>query len=296
MLISIQLDSFEKYFGFPEAIRLLGRVGFGAFDLSMYSIHHDDPFYGDGWREIAAGWRAASEEARIPCNQAHAPFPTYLPETAENASFNAHIFERIVRSMEAAAYMGAKQIVVHPIHNRDYAENREYLFDANMDFFRALAPYAKRFGIRVALENLYQYRDGHCVDSVCASPEEFARYLDTLADDCFTGCLDLGHCTLCGRRTEDVIRALGASRIGALHVHDNDGTADRHTAPWCGTMRWDEILQALADVRYEGDFTYETDGFFKPLPQVCLEDAARYLQRLAAYMVREIDGKRGAGT
>ena len=38
----------------------------------------------------------------------------------------------------AASLLGAKAIVVHPCQHVPYADNVQYLFDCNMDFYRSL--------------------------------------------------------------------------------------------------------------------------------------------------------------
>ena len=56
---------------------------------------------------------------------------------------------------------------------------------------------------------------------------------------------------------------MGGERIKALHVHDNDFVNDCHTMPMMGEMDWDSITKALADINYSGNFTLESDGFFR---------------------------------
>jgi sugar phosphate isomerase/epimerase len=55
--------------------------------------------------------------------------------------------------------------------------------------------------------------------------------------------------------------------LHALHVHDNDYIDDRHTLPGLGRMDWEEIMKALAEIDYDGDFTYEADNFLVNIPR-----------------------------
>ena len=291
MILCTQTANPGRRIGLPETIRMYARVGYDAYDISIFDVSENNPLYRDGWREYAAELKRIGDEAGIRCTQAHAPFPSYAVEDEKHADYNAHIFDWIVRSMEAAALLGARDIVVHPIQNVPYWDNVEYLFEKNMDFYRSLAPYAKKFGIRVALENMWKTRDGQIVDSTCATPEEFCRYLDTLADDCFTGCLDLGHCGLCGHDAAEMIRTMGAEHIGALHIHDNDFLHDSHTMPYVGKMDWESIMQALADIRFAGSFTYEADSFLSRFPTEYLEDAVTFMQRIGRRMADRIEEK-----
>ena len=181
MRISYTTVDLSRRFGEAGAIRALAAAGFDAFDMAFMDL--SSPMFGEGWRQHTAHLAETARRAGIVCNQAHAPYPTHRAETEENRPYNDRILDHVLRSMEAAAMLGAPCIVVHPWHHRPYAENAEVLFSENMEFYRSLAPYAKAFGIRIAIENMWQRRDGRSgpiVDSVCAPPKELARYLDAL--------------------------------------------------------------------------------------------------------------------
>lgn len=293
MRISTTTNFLTQRFGtLTTAVRMLADAGFDCYDFSVFDVSEMNPLYGENWREHIAEVKAAADAAGIVCNQSHAPFPSSQPDLPKYADYNARIFDRITRAMEGAALLGAKNIIVHPVQHLNYWENQKVLFDANMDFYRSLAPYAKKFGIKVCVENMWQKKDGRIVDSTCATAAEFAAYLDTLADDCFGGCLDLGHVGLCGHDAAQMILDLGASHIGALHVHDNDHYGDQHTIPYNGKMNWPEITAALGRIGYAGDFTYEADNYIKPLPNDFIPDALAFMAKLARHLTARIDAAR----
>ena len=60
-----------------------------------------------------------------------------------------------------------------------------------------------------------------------------------------------------GKNQRRSLNILG-KRVKALHIHDNDGVSDQHLMPFVGTFRWNDFLQALKDVGYEGDLSFET--------------------------------------
>ena len=108
-----------------------------------------------------------------------------------------------------------------------------------------------------------------------------------MADDCFTACLDLGHCGLYGFDAAETIRGLG-HRLGALHVHDNDYQTDAHTAPYLGKMHWDTICEALRDVQYGGDFTLEADNFFNHFPEDLAPSVAKLMHDIGRELIERI--------
>lgn len=289
MLISTDTQIIAARIGMPDAVRVLAAAGFTAYDFSLFDISENNPVFTSKYLPYLKTVKDAAQAAGIVCNQAHAPYPTRKAETDGNAAYNGRIFDIVVRALEASAYLGAKAVVVHPIQHLPYEGNEERLFSMNMDFYRALAPHAKRLGVKIAIENMWQTgKNGVIVDSTCGSAAEFIRYFDTLADDCFTCCLDLGHSFLCGHDTAGMIRRMGGGRIGALHIHDNDGRTDGHILPYHGRMDWDAILAALSDIGYAGDFTYEAHEFVRFLPTEALPAAYRLMADLAAAMIKKI--------
>jgi len=292
MRISTTTDVYGRRHGVAEAIRAIARAGFDCYDFSVFDISEKNPLFQSGWKEYVSALKSVADASGIVCNQSHAPFPSSKMPTPENAAYNDRIFDLITRAMEGAALLGARAIVVHPCQHLDYWDHIEESFRMNMEFYRALAPYAKKFGIKIAVENMWRTRDGKIVDSTCSTSAEFAAYLDTLADDCFTGCLDLGHCGLTGYKAADMIRELGASHIGALHVHDNDHLHDSHTIPFNGKMDWAAITAALGEIGYAGDFTYEADSYLKVLPDDFLDDALIYMAKTARTLCARIDAAR----
>lgn len=291
MRLVTQTDCLAKTFGEEESIRLLAKAGFDAVDLSFFEMLNDDCHWcGDGWMEHAKKLKVIGDECGISFSQAHAPFPSSKGEEP----FDTVIRERIIRSMQAAAITGVKNIVVHPMQHLTYAKNRRELYDMNIKFYRSLIPYCEEFGIRVCLENMWQYDDKrhYIVDSVCAQPEEFCSMLDELDSEWMVGCLDIGHSALSGIEPADFIRAMGKKRLQALHVHDVNYVSDCHTMPFMEKLDWESITEALADIDYEGDFTFEGDHFLYPLPRELRPEGSVLMAKVGRYLIGRIEAKR----
>ena len=75
-----------------------------------------------------------------------------------------------------------------------------------------------------------------------------------------------------------MIRAIG-ERLGALHIHDNDRWKDLHQIPFAGSIDWNEVVKALKDIDYKGEFTLEADSF---LGSYNAENVFEGVQALAA--------------
>lgn len=290
MILTTQTDYLARKFGHERAIEIIADAGFDAIDLSMFDMKNDDSvFMQADYREYAAKLRTLAEGRGLTFRQAHAPFPS----SKADDEYNDMIFARIVRSIEIAGIVGAKTIVVHPMHHLRYTEHADELKAMNMDFYRRLAPYAKAAGVKVALENMWQRNPEtkEILVSACSRTKEFADWIDTLNDDCFTACLDLGHSGLYGFDAAEQIKGLG-HRLGALHVHDNDYQSDAHTAPYLGKMHWDTICAALAEIGYAGDLTLEADNFFNHFPEDLAASAAKFMHDIGRELIERIKAAR----
>ncbi len=288
MLLSTQTDVLGQRHGDEQAIRLLAETGFDAFDFSFFQMFSKQDYWANlpGFREEAARLRAVADQCGIACNQAHAPFASSTGEPGRDEE----IFAAIVRSIEAAAILGAKNIVVHPCQHLPYVTHAKQLKEINMAFYRRLIPYCEKFGIRVAAENMWQWNKpaGRIVDSTCSRPEEFCDYLDTLNSPWIVGCLDVGHTALTDEDLGHFVRTLGRSRLQALHVHDNDLDRDSHTLPFTMKIDFAALTSSLAEIGYEGDFTFEADEFLRHMPQELEPDALGLMHKVGRYLVSQI--------
>lgn len=184
--------------------------------------------------------------------------------------------------------MGAGQIVVHPVQHPDLKLQKQY----NIKLYQELEPIAKKHHIKIALENMwgYSFNMEKIIPNVCSFGRDLGEYYDALDSDSFMVCLDLGHSPLIGQEPQDAIYEL-ESRLHALHVHDNDCVKDLHTFPYQGKFKWDAVMKALADVDYQGDFTYEVFGMlnaYRNEPDI-LEEAYRLLAVTGRNLIRKFE-------
>ena len=295
MILSTQTSNLFARFGADRGIRYFADAGFDAIDYSMFDMVADDcPLNTADPEKFGQELKKKAEAAGLYFNQAHAPFPNWR---AGDEAYNAKMPGRIAQSVRIAGVLGAKVIVVHPIA---YTEQGEAQKAINFDFYRKLAPVAREYGIKIALENMWGYdgRRNYIVPNVCSFGADLAEYYDELNDpEVFTVCLDLGHCGLVGEEPDDAIRVLGRDRLGALHVHDNNYRADNHTVPYDYGMRmnWNAITKALGEIDYAGDFTFEADAFFERFDEDTVGDVVKFMADIGRRLIAKVDAARPKG-
>lgn len=288
MLLSSSHAQFARKMSTEEAIDLMADAGFDAIDFSFHlkSEYHNEETDGEIGKVRFTEWRKRAEARGLVFNQAHAP---------EGSSFTdmdrtVQRFHEIRRAIRNASYLGVPIIVVHPVQHLPYCEAGvpEQLFEMNMRFYSALKPYCEEYGVKIALENMWQQPNGKIDHSTCSRPEEFVRYVDTLNSEWFVACLDIGHAFLVGVDPCELIRALGKDRLRALHVHDVDGIDDLHTLPYFSKIHWDSVCNALREIGYEGDLTFEAGNFVNPLPTELAAPAARFMVATGRHLIDKI--------
>ena len=247
-------------FDYWTAIEMCAKAGFDCIDLNLIENAYAEEFSDENYPETCKKLLEKIKALGLVFNQAHAPFPSL--KWGDDV-YNQKVHSGIVRAIRIAGLLGAEQVVVHPFTIPD----KEKQLEANLAFFNSLAPICREAGTKVAIENMFSRHpyENKIIPGVCNYPEDMIEIYEALDPECFTLCLDTGHCALLKRNPADYPRALTGKRLHALHVQDNVGKDDIHTIPYQGNIDWTAFMQSLADAGYTGDLTFEVGGkLFKP--------------------------------
>ncbi len=256
MKTSTEIGSIAKVVGTHKAVELCGMAGFDAWDFSMFEMHKlmRLPIPGRGklnsarYLKLARELKAIGIDNGMVCNQSHAPFPVRLPEVRSVLKL----------AIECTAEAGGKICIIHPDNNKSAEENAE--------MFLELLPFAKECGVKIATENMWNWNiiKNRSSFAACATSEDFVKHIDTVNDDSFVACLDLGHAEMegSGDGAANMIKALD-HRLQALHIHDNDRIHDSHQIPFSMDIDFEAVVKALKEIDYKGYFTLEADRYMK---------------------------------
>lgn len=255
------------FFDARDSIERCHAAGYRAIDVSFNSVSTGDrPMAGPGWRDWIAAVRAQLRKHEMPATQAHAFF--YGGRGALSAEEIARREGLIRRSIEAASLLGVPWIVVHPVHGKDaQGLAREQVRRMNVEYLRPYAAFAAECGIGIAIENMFS-GNFHTAD-------ELLELIDDLESPAAGICWDTGHANLTQQDQPAAILRMGR-RLKALHINDNRGKQDDHMVPYLGDIRWPEIVAALRESGYEGDFTYEIQNTTKNVPLSLRDQLLRY--------------------
>ncbi len=285
-------------------------AGFEAYDFTMTLNTPECYIFDEDYREKAFALRKEADEIGIVCNQAHSPFPTKCPPdkgytealckqiaaglrrpfpTAgeQEKEYNELIELLICRSIEISGILGARNCVVHPFNY--------FTPERNAEVYALYEETARRAGVRIAVENMWNWdaEKGHCSPAACSDPDSFIRHLQLLDKEVFVACLDVGHAELKGLNTTapEMIYAL-KDRLACLHLHDNDRWRDKHDLPYANDIDFSAVIDALANIGYDGDITFEAESFIPRFEVEFYPQAAKFMYEVGEYIRKKIVEKR----
>lgn len=267
MKLSVENYGLSERFGEYKAAEIIKDAGFDAFDCSYYGNRENEKILGDEYREFAENLRKHLDEIGLECNQAHAPFTLKYDCNDEEERFL-----NITHSIESAAILGAKNIIVHSIAVPKGVDFKEY----NIEYYRKFIPYCEKFGINVAVENLFNVDEKrHCFIGRAGTAKELTELVEAIDSPYITACVDIGHASVTGNEPEDFITDMSSDILKALHVQDTDYLSDTHTLPHLGQLNWDKIMKALKKIGYEGDLTFEILSYIGRFPNELIPEALK---------------------
>ncbi len=230
-------DVFEEGYPAEQAIDRLARLGYEGIDMGFdYWVFEGSPFLSDNYLDWAKSLKARAEEKGIVYTHAHAP---------GNAGS-----EYVGRSIEAAAAIGARYLVVHPIHedkNGKIIDSKLRFLDVNAKAIKKWLPLAKERGVVLVSENILW--------GASKDPRIIAQLVKKVNSPWFGWCYDTGHAYFSGYQPS-VLEDCCVVPL-SLHIQDGDGTGDQHLIPGDGTIDWDAFIDALHAVGYLGDCVME---------------------------------------
>ena len=278
MQLSIEIYTLRKRYGDQKAIEMLSKAGFDCVDYSFYWLDDSDDAISEKYIEHAKKIKRILDANQITCNQAHAPLGYGYVRVFDVSDKE---YQKIVRSMEAAAIMGANSIIIHAVQVPEH----ENLFEYNLRFYKSLEPYAEQFGIHIAIENLWDYDPKRKrIYGRLHTPDILYKMLDALQSPWFIICIDVGHAAMTGYEPEEIIRQFDNKALRALHIHDNDYCADKHALPYTGDFNWNEIMKALKEIDYQGEFTLEIFKFLESVDDDFMEEALKFAEKTGRYL------------
>lgn len=290
MRLSMETLNLGLDYGIKEALRLMKDAGFDAADLTLDKINPDDDLlHRPDMREFAVSLRKYAEEIGIGFAQAHAPFKVQYGDPFD---MSCPAYADVVTSLELCAILGIPHVIVHAIKTPREDINVDYK-EYNRAYYLSLLPYCEKFGIKIAVENLFwkdKLRD--CFFGIFPTPKEMTEFVDSLGSPYFVVCCDLGHAAITGLAPETYIGGMDNRQLLSLHVQDTDFKGDRHILPYEGKQDWDAICRSLAAIDYRGDFSFEILHYIDKYPPELIPAALEFAVKVGRALIARVESYR----
>jgi len=232
--------------------------------------------------------KEAALQNRVEICQMHAPFPIHV-EGRED--INNYLIMVMDKTCAVCQYLGCAALVVHPFTH----PNKEIEKEINLQMYRRMMTSAKKYGVKLCLENMYTNYRGRIMEGACADVREACWYIDTLnaeaGEELFGFCLDVGHAHLMRRNICEYIKGLG-QHLTILHIHENMGNKDSHLIPYTqdnpGGVNWDGFIEGLRDIKYTGTLSFETFHGIDLLPEDVKQEGLRLVSAIGRSFQKKI--------
>lgn len=277
MLLAIESYRAWRAYGIDGGLKAIKEAGFDGVDFSFYWDAAKE-LCGEDYRENAKKIREALDRYGLACNQAHAPFDFLVGMPQDDSCF---AYLSIKRAIEMAGIIGINHIVVHGVAVPEGAVSRASL-DYNYAYFKSFEPLLQSCHVKLAVENLM---------ASCTYPDIWSEMLTRLDSESYVGLVDVGHAWLrAGIQPGDFIRRLEPGYLKGLHIQDTHGierNMDEHLVPFLANIDFDDLIAALKEVGYEGDFTMEAPRFLDfYAKQGLLEPALRFAEEIGRNLIK----------
>lgn len=167
--------------------------------------------------------------------------------SAEDASARNDALDIARREADYARTLGCRDIVVHPVGPGDTRDDafRPANLAASAE---RLARIAEAADVRFLLENMPPSMFGH-------DARLLRRLVDAVDSPHLGLAYDSGHAHI-AKDPVGTVHAMGP-RLWGVHLHDNDGAEDGHYLPGMGTLPFEDVARALAQIGFANTFMIE---------------------------------------
>jgi len=164
----------------------------------------------------------------------HAPFMDMNPGAVDPMVRSATQV-RFRQLLNVAAILKPRVAVFHAAYDRwRYSGRKDVWLDYSIDIWRKVMESASRTGLRVAVENVFD-----------EDPDALRMLIEKIDSPDFGFCFDSGHLNLFSRVPMEQWFASLGKHLVEVHLHDNEGKADRHWAVGKGEIDFDGFFRLM---------------------------------------------------
>lgn len=268
-LVGISIFNLQSVYGVMRALEIAKEIGADAVDFSLdnETSLNKNSIYSKSDEEICEYFnsiRKKADELGLIISQTHGRLRVFFNDPVKDEA----VFRDARIDCMVTKILGAPYTVMHAIATSITGPDAEsgYMHTLYYDTFSKILPYAKQYGVKIAVETMGDAPVYGCCDFFGVL-SEFKKAFDRISaegdnKEYICCCIDTGHVHKAMRfgnpTPQEFIRTMG-SAVKCLHLHDNNTLTDQHKPPKTGDINWDEVLNALDEVGYDGVYNVEVN-------------------------------------
>ena len=270
----IVTDFYGVRISLEDAIRRLSKLGIRDLEIPgwHWAAKQDSPYDLTRHAERVKKLCSLLHDLGMNVQQFHSQF-SLAADTEPNRAAST---EQNIRSIDLAAELGAKALVLHIAGRHDSCRGitDQAIFEANVKTLTAMAEHSENTPVRLAVENLMTDTNRYGCRIA-----ELKELIAAVGSDRIGICLDTGHANVDGLDVPEAVRECGSQLI-AVHIQETCRGNDLHVFPFSlrqgkSTMDWFRIFDAFAEIGYPNPLIGECANNCGELP---LGLADRYLE------------------
>lgn len=242
-----------------DAISRLATIGYRGVELSTEHLEvlRDAP---DREERLPALGELV-EELGIEMDQAHITITVDIASLDDERRRKDQ--DTVLRDLDVLSELGITHGVLHPggFGQRQTLDDVKRQNDVRLEAVSTLAAAAERAGVCLALENGIRTTGPDGAITWSGDITGLRAFIAEIGSPALGICLDTGHAILEGWDVARAVREAGDLLV-ATHIADNDGSGDQHRLPYSygSKVDWMQVMDAFAEIGYEGPFNYEVPG------------------------------------
>ena len=266
-IIGISTFTLQSLYGDLRALEIIKEIGADAVDFSLdnETSLNEKSIYSKSEKEIIDYYttvKAKADELGIIISQTHGRLRVFYNDTIKDEA----VFRDARTDCIVTQILGVPYTVMHAIATTITGPDApsDYMHKLYYDTFSKILPYAKEYGVKIAIETMGDAPIHGCCDFFGVLSEFKAAFDNLSAEgdnkDYLCCCIDTGHVNKAMRfgnpTPAEFIRAMGSS-VKCLHLNDNNTLKDEHKPPKTGVIDWNDVLSALEEIGYDGVYNLE---------------------------------------
>lgn len=247
------------------AMQITSKAGFKYVDMSIgpFCLQEKSPILKENWERWAQETVQTADKYDIKMLQAHCLLFDILDK--KNPEYQ-HLTDVNMKLLDVCKALGIEFMIFHP-GTQPGAVSAKQSLDGTVQWLLPFVERAEKLGIKLCLENIFDVVAHDRVIRLFGSrADELGELVDRINCDHVGVCWDCGHAHIAMLDQKESLKILG-DKVWTTHVHDNRGqySNDLHIPPFYGSLNWENFMQGLKEINYQGTLNFEIERHSIPL-------------------------------